>query len=212
MHALIDRISRRLFPPTETLVGYEHPELVEVAYKKTAAYRPSGPWPEVSGASSVLDFGGGFGVHYKQAQSDVVRWAIVETPAVVARAAPIETNNLRFFTTIEAAARWLGPIDLIHSNGALQYSAAPEQTIRKLCALRARKIIWDRVMLASREIERLDQVSHLVDNGPGRAPFGVKNKAVTYTCTKIPETTFLSAHEGYSLTARGADWFRYSLM
>jgi hypothetical protein len=44
----------------------------------------------------VLDFGGACGLHYKQAQMPDVRRAVVETPAMVTRAAEIATDKLRF--------------------------------------------------------------------------------------------------------------------
>jgi hypothetical protein len=55
---LIDALVRRFIRPSETLDGYEQPKLVDVIFRKTLAYQPSGSWPEMAGASSVLDFGG----------------------------------------------------------------------------------------------------------------------------------------------------------
>jgi hypothetical protein len=88
MRQLIAKIARKLGPPLETLDGYEQSELIEVIFQKTKAYEPDGSWPEMAGVSSVLDFGGGCGLHYKLAklQSPKIRWAVVETPAMVARA------------------------------------------------------------------------------------------------------------------------------
>src|SRR3954471_560356 len=108
MRQMIAKVARRLFPPSEALEGYEHPELVEVVFRKTLAYQPDGAWPEIEGAQTVLDFGGGCGIHYKQASSPTVRWAVVEPPAMVRRAKEIETDRLQFFTSIEDAAKWLG--------------------------------------------------------------------------------------------------------
>jgi putative methyltransferase (TIGR04325 family) len=111
------------------------------------------------GASTVLDFGGACGLHYKlvSIQSPDIRWAVVETPAMVKRAAELATDKLQFFTSIDAAADWLGPVDVMHSNGALQYT--------QLCGLGAQTMVWDRVYLGERETEI--QVSHLANNGPG---------------------------------------------
>jgi putative methyltransferase (TIGR04325 family) len=205
------RLLRRLMPPTETLDGYEQPELVELIFQKTIAYKPQNDWPEMAGVSSVLDFGGGCGLHYKQARSPTVRWAVVETPAMVARASGLRTDKLRFFTSIAEAANWLGPFDVMHSNGALHYSEDPEQTLSQLCSLRARTMLWQRVYLSQGDTERAIQVSNLVDNGPGKAARSVKNKAVKYEYTKIPEPVFLAAHDDYTLADRGADWVRFTL-
>ena len=62
--------------------GYENDELVETIFRKTVAYEPTGDWPLVAGVKTVIDFGGGSGLHYKLArqQSPDIRWAVVETP------------------------------------------------------------------------------------------------------------------------------------
>lgn len=207
MRQLVARVARRLFPPSETINGYEHPEIAEVFFQKTLAYQPQEPWPEIIGASTVLDFGGGCGHHYKQAQSPDVRWAVVETPAMVTRAKELSTDRLQFFTDISEAQKWLGDVDAMHSNGALQYTPEPEKTLQKLCNLRAKKMLWHRVLLGTPERET--QSSLLGDNGPGS--LRVKEKTVIYERTKIPERAFLDAHAGYAIAARGSDWFCFSL-
>jgi putative methyltransferase (TIGR04325 family) len=146
----------------------------------------------MAGVSSVLDFGGGCGLHYKQAQSPAVRWAVVETLAMVQRAKELSTDRLQFFSHISDAADWLGrPIDVMHSNGALLYTPQPLQNLERLCALRARKMIWNRANLSAGGIEHTVQTSHLVDNGPGRAPRTIKNKTVKHSLTKFPRQRFL---------------------
>jgi hypothetical protein len=195
--------------PREILDGYEQSELVEVIFQKTKAYKPDGDWPEMNGVSSVLDFGGGCGIHYKQANLPNVRWAVVETSAMVERAKELATDRLQFFSSIKDAADWLGPIDVMHSNGALQYAPDPEHKLKQLCELRAKKMLWYRLSLSTDSIEREVQSSRLGDNGPGK--IRVKEKTVRYERTKIPEQVFLAAHRDYELTERGADWFRFVL-
>jgi putative methyltransferase (TIGR04325 family) len=206
MHQLLALV-RRLIPPSETIEGYEQPELIEVIFLKTLAFNPQGDWLEMKGVSSVLDFGGGCGIHYKQARSPGIRWAVVETPAMVERAKELATEKLQFFTSISVAADWLGSIDVMHSNGALQYTPDPEQTIRQLCALQAKKMLWQRVLLSNSHAEREIQSSLLGDNGPGT--LRIKEKTVRYARTKIPERAFLDAHAGYMLAGRGPDWFSF---
>jgi hypothetical protein len=212
MRHLISRIMRRVFPPRETIEGYDTPGLVDVTFRKTIAYVPQNDWPEMDGASSVLDFGGGCGQHYKlaQRQSPNIRWAVVETPAMAERASVLETDRLRFFTDIAQAQQWLGKIDVMHSNSVLQYTPDPEQKLKELCGLRASRMIWERLTLSDANLEREVQSSLLGDNGPGALP-GLKEKIVKYARTKIPEATFIRAHEDYVLTDRGADWFRFLL-
>lgn len=207
MRSIFAALRSRLMPPSETLEGYEHPELIEVIFQKTARYNPSEPWPEIAGATSVLDFGGGCGIHYKQAALPNCRWAVVETPAMVQRARELETANLRFFSDIDDAAAWLGPIDVMHSNGALQYAPDPEQKLKKLCGLRATTMLWYRVIFSAGGSERETQSSLLGDNGPGLLE--VRRKRVLYDRTRIPEDGFLLAHGDYELLNRGDDWFRF---
>jgi hypothetical protein len=187
MRQLISAIARRIFPPTETLEGYAEPELVEVIFQKTKAYAPHGDWPEMEGVSSVLDFGGGCGLHYKLArrQSPDIRWAVVETPAMLERARELATEKIQFFTDIADAQNWLGTIDVMHSNSVLQYAPDPEETLKRLCRLGARRMIWERIALSKAHVEREIQSSLLSDNGPGSLP-GLKEKIVKYTRTKIP--------------------------
>jgi hypothetical protein len=212
MRTFFSAISRRLFPPTEVLEGYAEPELLEVIFQKTKVYDPKGDWPEMVGVSSALDFGGGCGLHYKLArrQSPDIHWAVVETPAMLERAKELATDKLRFFADISEAQKWLGAIDVMHSNGALQYTLEPEDILNRLCGLRTKRMIWERIALSKANIERELQSSLLGDNGPGSLA-GLREKIVRFTRTKIPEQTFLDAHSGYVLTERGADWFRFSL-
>jgi putative methyltransferase (TIGR04325 family) len=169
VRSVVDSI-RSLGKPQGTLQGYESPELVDVIFQKTMAYSPSGSWPEMEGISTVLDFGGGCGLHYKLAvhQSPGIRWAGVETPAMAARAAELATEQLQFFAEIEAAEEWLGSIDVMHSNGALQYVPEPISTLSKLCRLRATTMLWHRMFLSQDNIRTETQQSRLIDNGPGR--------------------------------------------
>jgi hypothetical protein len=211
MRDLVSRIIRRLRPPSEVIEGYEQPELIDVILRKTRAYNPTpGEEFDVGGASTVLDFGGGAGIHYKQARSQTVRWAVVESPAMVERAGELETERLRFFTAISEAAEWLGQVDLMYSNGALQYVPEPLQMLDQLCALKAKRMIWKRMLLSSSSLEREVQSSLLGDNGPGSSSVA-KEKVVKYIRTRIPERDFVSAHRDYDLVERGADWFRFAL-
>lgn len=200
---MLTRLLRLL--PAETLDGYENPELVEVIFQKTRAFRPTELWNET--AKTVLDFGGGCGLHYKCA-GPKVRWAVVETPAMVKRARELATDQLQFFTSIRAAADWLSEVEMMHSNGALQYTPDPEAALRELCALRAETMLWRRVQLSPGGTMVSVQTSRLVDNGPGKLS-GVRDKKIRYTETRIPEQTFLSCHAGYRLIDRGADSFRF---
>ncbi|MGY3036168.1 putative methyltransferase (TIGR04325 family) [Bradyrhizobium sp. USDA 4354] len=199
------RLRRRLFPPRDAIEGYENEELVDTIYRKTVAYHGQANWPLVDGLKAVLDFGGGAGVHYKTArrQSPDIRWAVVETPAMVRRAKVLATDKLGFFDQIEQAADWLGSVDLVHSNGAIQYVPNPTETIQTLCAVRATRMAWYRVPIGDgprREV----QTSYLSDNGPGVLPAS-EEKLVRYERNWISEGAFVEAHEGYRLVMRSPD-------
>ena len=100
----------------------------------------------------VLDFGGACGFHHRVARHALadlpLQWAVVETPAMAARAAELATDLLQFFTTPGEATDWLGGIDLMHSSSAIQYTADPEGVTRQLCGLSARTLAWSRTALA----------------------------------------------------------------
>ena len=215
MKALISSIFGRivrLLPPTQILDGYEHPELVEVMFQSAVNFVPTQRWTEFEGRSAVLDFGGGFGQHYKCALplSPDVRWAIVETPAIVKRAAVLGSDNLRFFTEIEPARAWLGKPDLMHCDGALHYTPDPERQLEALCAAGSTEMLWKRTALSQTDHTEVDeQLSRLDENGPRLANRAVSRKLVRCKRTRIPERVFLEKHAGYRLAERSGDNFRF---
>lgn len=202
----VQRVKRKLFKPRDTIEGYENPELVETIFLKTAKYTPSGDWSLVARMDTVLDFGGGAGLHYKLArkQSPNIRWAVVETPAMVRRAKDLATDRLRFFERIDQAADWLGTISMVHSNGAIQYVPNALETIGELCAVEPATIVWHRVPISGGEPKQEIQTSYLSDNGPGADP-PAKEKLVRYVRNWLPEQSFIGAHEGYRIAERGPD-------
>jgi putative methyltransferase (TIGR04325 family) len=203
---LIHKIRRKLFPPSEVVEGYENEELIETIFRKTIAYEPTGDWPLVAGVNSVLDFGGGAGLHYTLArkQSPDIRWAVVETPAMARRARELATDRLMFFSDIDQAADWLGDVELMHSNGAIQYVSDAIETVRKLCETRPVTMVWHRVPISTAGGEPEVQTSFLSDNGPGSLPTA-RDKLVKYTRNLIPDSAFIAAHEGYRIAERSSD-------
>ena len=202
----LQRVGRKLFKPREVIEGYENPELVETIFLKTVNYEPaSHAWPLVAGVTTVLDFGGGAGLHYKLAcrQSPDIRWAVVETPAMAGRARELATDRLMFFERIEEAADWLGDVDLVHSNGAIQYVPDPLETVRALCSVQPAMLSWHRVPISD-EIRREVQTSYLGDNGPGEA-LASKEKLVRYERNWISQQAFIGAHDGFRLTEQSPD-------
>lgn len=203
--SLFRRLRSRIFPPRNVMEGYENEELIDTIYRKTVAFQPAGEWPLVTNLKRVLDFGGGAGIHYKLArqQSPGIRWAVVETPAMVRRASQLATDQLMFFADIQEAADWLGSIDLMHSNGAIQYVDDALGTVRALCATQPVKMVWYRVPVD--DVAKVEvQTSLLSNNGPGQLAAG-NDKLVKYSRHWIPEGPFVAAHEGYQLSESGPD-------
>lgn len=209
MRQMIAAALRRAVALSGALDGYEHPELVETIFQKTKAYQPQAEWQEMQDVSSVLDFGGGCGVHYKQARSSTVRWAVVETPAMVKRASELTTDRLRFFTSITDAKNWLGDIEVMYSRGALHYVTDPARNLLELCQIGAKTMRWDSVCLSADLTTREAQLSLMSENGPEVVRSSLSGKAIRYTKTEMPEPDFLAAHRHYDLAERGSDWFRF---
>jgi putative methyltransferase (TIGR04325 family) len=206
MRALFKKIGNRVLwslPSSGTIRGYDDPELVDFIFRKTVTFRPPHqPWPELSNAGAVLDFGGGFGLHYQRARqhSAAIRWAIVETSKVAERASSLADHQLKFFSSIQGAIEWLGKPDIVYSNGVLQFTDHPADNLEQLCGIGAKTMIWHRVLLSrGTRQETSQQLSLLSENGPG---LSLSRKRVEYTVTRIPEAAFIGAHANYRLASR----------
>lgn len=208
--AMLARLLRML-PATATLEGYENPELISEIFEKTVVAEPGGVWPEVRGVQTVLDFGGACGLHYKLARREtpLIRWAVVETPAMVRRATELATDHLQFFDSIGAAVSWLGTVDLMHSDGAVQYTPLPIETVRQLVGIGAARMLWRRLFFADIPVTE-KQRSMLIENGPSTAPLRFSTKAVVYDRRSLSKSEFAAAHRGYRIEASGPDWFNFA--
>jgi putative methyltransferase (TIGR04325 family) len=134
----------------------------------------------------VLDFGGGGGHHHATAQHIFPEidfyWKVIETPALVREASDkLRISNLTFSDQITGDKILNTPIDLIHSNSAIQYTDNPTETINLLKKLDFKYIYLTRIPLAidSESFEYM-QTSRLFSNGPGYAPKGIKDALVEY--------------------------------
>ncbi len=208
--------------------GYDDTPLIDVIIRKTAVLRDGRRiddvlagetlLPTIAGIAAakgdsplcVLDFGGAAGLHYLVAKQAFpqrkFRWAIVETPLMAAQAARFADEHIRFFTSIDEAARWLGHVALIHCVSALQYVPEPEVTLRSLLALHAPTILWAKLMLGEQR-EAFAQRSRLRDNGPGPLPADISDREISYTAIRVARSAFLQAHgdAGYRLAWKAAD-------
>lgn len=182
----LNRALAHFRPP---IIGYEHPTLVDWIFTKTLRYNPR-PKRLAPNIHTVLDFGGGASAHYILSGYSISKWAIVETPAMVRKCKPLETLHLRWFTNIADAASWLGHVDLLHCDGALQYTADPLWTAAALLSTMPRYKHWERLAFTNNlQPFTTFQSSYLSANGPGILQAPVE-RIVKYPMTLIPRKAF----------------------
>ena len=191
--------------------AYEASDLVSVVVAKNLAYRQAMAERPVFDLSavrtlaalaiagvpharplSVLDFGGGGGSHYTIARAVLgaaqpLKWAVVETPAMVRAAAPMHDGSLGFFEDIDAAADSLGGIDLVFTSSALHYCPDPLAFLERLVALQAPHLAITRTAFRAGPGTLFGlQASRLSSNGPGPLPAGVADRPVSYPSVFVP--------------------------
>jgi len=150
----------------------------------------------------VLDFGGGCGFHYFSAAACMgapFRWAIVETASMAERASKLAQGRFEVFTEIEAAAKALPRIDLVHASSAIQYVAKPLATLEALAALKAPYFCLARFPVWT-GAERIGlQETTLAQNGLGPMPPYIADRLVRYPVTFIDFGEMLRALDNYRL-------------
>lgn len=195
------RTLRRLFP-LPTITNYSDPRIAERVAEKTASYNPVPPYLDIRGAKRILDFGGGCGVHYKQALAAAMDciWVIVEQDVMVRAAMEYrQPQNLFFTTNLDDVEALLGGTpDLIYSNGALQYCPAYGPILDRLSLFHAPKMIWDRTRVSDGVSQTFTEHSYLSDHGPGD-PIGSEAKVIV-TCRPVRTSHFINAHWRYEYT------------
>jgi putative methyltransferase (TIGR04325 family) len=151
---------------------------------------------------TVLDFGGGCGFHYFRvvaANRTTLRWAIVETPTMAARAAKLGQDRFAVFTEITAAAKALGRVDLLHASSALQYVADPLATLKMLLACRPRYFALLRFPWWRGPQTVGVQTSALADNGIGPMPPNIPDRQVMYPVTFTNLDDVMKTLDGYEV-------------
>lgn len=188
--------------------------LAESIRAKTLAYRaPAKHWPELAGARRVLDFGGGFGIHYLEALATCpdVRWAVVETANIV-NMAP-QWPRLNVVSTIDDALAWLGsPPDLIHSNGALQYTNDPASYLGHLASINAPRMLFYRTLLSPFDTFSIRdiQTSRFIHHGPGKSPLLSRLfnwRKVYQSRDMMPASAFHRILSAYTITSPSPDTY-----
>ena len=190
--------------------GYETRELVNTVYLKTARYRDKcgseGPVALTPADTlalfgiglahrtsaptiNVIDFGGACGAHYfliKSLLGDRLRfnWHVVETRAMVERAADLQTAELKFFVSIEQAAAELASIDLAYSSGTLPFVPDALKSLTQLLATRPAFVVLARLGVTQRPKPVVTiHETRLSHNGPGPMPPGLQDGVTRYPYT-----------------------------
>jgi putative methyltransferase (TIGR04325 family) len=155
---------------------HEDATIVDAVFAKTQAYRthlatrPLASTPAIERVTTalglvahparelrVIDFGGAFGTHYWIARAVLpsttrLRWYVVETPAMCARGAELETEELRFVADLDAARAALGSPDLVYSDGVLQVLPDPLEALGRLVACDAPYLCVRRIGTTDRRV------------------------------------------------------------
>jgi putative methyltransferase (TIGR04325 family) len=135
----------------------------------------------------VVDFGGSLGSSFRQCKPflsslRVLDWRVVEQPAFVERGARCyETEELKFFATIESAAERPTPT-VSFASSSLQYVSNPHQVLHELCETRSDFLIIDRTPFTSLDQDRL-VIQHVPES----------IYPATYPCWLLSKTRVLAA-------------------
>ena len=165
----------------------------------------------LSGAPTrVLDFGGAAGLHAALSIDTLPdieqRWAIVETQPMVNAARKLERSNMRFFDSTVAAAQWLGPVDLIHTSGAIECTPDPELAIDEITDVGARCILVQRTFLSEGDKITFVSEAPLSSHGPvrGQGSNGGRDPLVRTPVTGLRIERFRGRFEaaGYDLVTQ----------
>jgi putative methyltransferase (TIGR04325 family) len=153
---------------------------------------------------TVLDFGGACGAHYFEVRNILpeavpLKWIVVETEQMIRSAVSrgFAKDELSFINRIEDV---LDPVDFVHSSSALQYVPAPYEFLKKLIDVRAKMILFNRMMLNKNSYDIITvQRSFLSSNGPGELPAGYSDKPIMYphTTMAIDRMNSMMMNEGY---------------
>ncbi len=137
-------------------------------------------------AIHVLDHGGACGAHYFTAKAFLgntcsLRWHVVETPAMAAKAKVLENDELKFHPTLMSAKNACPAPDLVFSSGTLQCVPEPHATLQELLSFHSPYILLNRLGLNSGANDVITvHTSRLRDNGPGPLPEGIQDCEVRY--------------------------------
>ncbi|HEX2921204.1 MAG TPA: methyltransferase, TIGR04325 family [Bacteroidales bacterium] len=211
--------------------GYEDPYLVRTIFEETKEYQNSLkeekeifidqtiiltllPFSLIKNKETIniLDIGGACGIHFypiKKIFNEVhnLKWTIVETEALTRISKPFESEDLKFFSNVDEAAKTLKDIDLIIASGVIQYCENPKDILTKITRLGAEFVLITRLSLTTSKEEIITvQRSLLSQNSFERLPNGTIDRVIKYPHTTISESDFNAIiQEEYKIKLRFED-------
>jgi putative methyltransferase (TIGR04325 family) len=157
---------------------------------------------------NVFDLGGGGGTHYHITRKLInnenkLKWAVLETPSMVAKARSISNEELSFFSEYSHALEFLGNIDVALASSVFQYLRDPIEELIKFINLGAEFIFITRTALTDQNSTlRVIQKTRLKDNGPGSLPKNFQDSEVQYPLTVVNKNLFMDTlSEKYSIVS-----------
>jgi putative methyltransferase (TIGR04325 family) len=157
---------------------------------------------------NVFDLGGGGGTHYhvtRKLMNDEIKlkWAVLETPSMVAEADSISNQELSFFSEYSHAVEFLENIDVALASSVFQYLSDPIEELIKFINLSAEVIFITRTALTDKNSTlRVIQKSRLKDNGPGSLPENFHDSEVQYPLTVVNKNLFIKTlSEKYTIVS-----------
>jgi putative methyltransferase (TIGR04325 family) len=190
--------------------GYEEGTLLRVIRRKTEIYREqlACSFPRRIGVGElqllsvvgllagqehirVLDFGGACGAHYFLIRSVLEKqsalrltWHVVETPGMVKAAKGLESDELRFFSSLREAVTQLESADVVFSSGAIQCVPNPYKALEEMVACKAKYIVLSSLGLTTGPSDVVVvHTSTLSMNGPGALPAEFEDATCKYPFT-----------------------------
>lgn len=162
------------------------------------------------GRIRVIDLGGAAGYHYFVARQLLppethLSWHVVETPTMVEASRPLESDELRFFSSFdEALAPWSDAPHAAFASGVLQCVPDPLGMAGQLASSGAHSIVITRTAFSiDSTTKAIVQSSTLSANGPGPLPTGVRDAPVEFPTILVPVQGVTDVFDhGYTLVAQ----------
>ncbi len=205
-------------------IGYQHDKLIEAVCWSTeflrdrlAAERPlriegmdfkyltAMERAVRDGELHVIDFGGACGGHYFRARAYFgdrvkLRWHVVETSAMVREGRKLESEELRFYESVELAREACPDADMMFTSGAIVYTPDPLAFTRRIVAANARFLYISRQGLLEDNRTVITIQQRKISKGVRPLPPGMEDSTLSYPVTWVPRAAFEAAiSEGYQI-------------